>query len=91
MLLIEGTGREVPWPRRLWAKYRATAEVTATIHQLRHETELVNAGVSLETIHPRLGHANTQTVQRSTEQKDTTANTEIRSWRRRAITGLSDR
>jgi len=79
--------------RQLWAKYRATAEVTATIHQLRHvhASELVNSGVSLETIRPRLDHTNTQTVQRYTEQKHTTADTEIRSWRRGAITGLSGR
>jgi integrase/recombinase XerD len=41
---------------------------------------MVNAGVPLETIRPRLGHANTQTAQRYTEQKDTIADTEIRSW-----------
>ena len=71
----------MPPPERCGPSTRATAEVTATIHQLRHvhETELVNAGVSLETIRPRLGHANTQTAQRYTEQKDTTADTEIRS------------
>ncbi|MGH3702849.1 MAG: tyrosine-type recombinase/integrase, partial [Pseudonocardiaceae bacterium] len=42
----------------LWAKYREKAQVTTTIHQLRHvhATELVNAGVSLETIRRRLGH-----------------------------------
>jgi integrase len=47
--------------QQLWAKYREKAKVTATIHQLRHvhATELVNAGVSLETIRRRLGHANT--------------------------------
>jgi integrase/recombinase XerD len=50
--------------------------------QLRHvhASELVNVGVSLETIRPRLGHANAQTVQRYTERKDTTVDTEIRSW-----------
>jgi integrase/recombinase XerD len=70
--------------RQLWANYRAKAQVNATIHQLRHvhATELVNAGVSLETIRRRLGHANTQTVQRYAEQTDATADAEIRSWRR---------
>jgi Phage integrase family len=59
----------------LWAKYRTKAEVTATIHQLRHvhATELVNAGVSLETIRRRLGHANAQTVLRYADQRDATA------------------
>jgi integrase/recombinase XerD len=77
--------------QELWAKYRAKAKVTATIHQLRHvhATELVNAGVSLETIRRRLGHANAQTVLRYADQRDTTADTEIRTWRRRKITGRS--
>jgi len=52
--------------QQLWAKYCAKAQVRATIHQLRHvhATELVNGGVSLETIRRRLGHANAQTVLR---------------------------
>ena len=72
----------------LWAKYCASAQVTATIHQLRHThaTELVNAGVSLETIRRRLGHANAQTVLRYADQRDATADAEIRTWRRRRIT-----
>jgi site-specific recombinase XerD len=75
--------------QQLWAKYREKAKVTATIHQLRHvhATELVNAGVSLETIRRRLGHANTQTVLRYADQRDTTADAEIRTWRHRKITG----
>ncbi len=75
--------------QQLWAKYREKAKVTATIHQLRHvhATELVNAGVSLETIRRRLGHANAQTVLRYADQHDTTADAEIRTWRRRKITG----
>jgi site-specific recombinase XerD len=56
-----------------------------------HATELVNAGVSLETIRRRLGHANAQTVQRYAEQRNVTADAEIRSWRRGAITGLPGR
>ena len=44
--------------QQLWSKYRTKAHVDASIHQLRHAhaTELVNAGVSLETIRRRLGH-----------------------------------
>ncbi len=79
--------------RALWTKYRKKAQVNATIHQLRHvhATELVNAGMSLETIRRRLGHANAQTVQRYAEQTDATADAEIRSWRRGTITRPSDR
>ena len=44
-------------------------------------TELVNAGVSLETIRRRLGHANAQTVLRYADQRDATADAEIRTWR----------
>jgi integrase/recombinase XerD len=77
--------------QELWAKYCAKAQVNATIHQLRHAhaTELVNAGVSLETIRRRLGHANAQTVLRYADQRDTTTDAELRSWRRRKTTGHS--
>jgi site-specific recombinase XerD len=77
--------------QELWTKYCTKAQVTATIHQLRHvhATELVNAGVSLETIRRRLGHANAQTVLRYADQRDATADAEIRTWRRRT-TGHSN-
>jgi integrase/recombinase XerD len=67
-----------------WAKYCAAAQVSATLHQLRHThaTELVNAGVSLETIRRRLGHANVQTTLRYADQRDATTDAEIRTWRR---------
>jgi integrase/recombinase XerD len=67
--------------RQLCAKYPTKAQATATIHQPRHvhASELVNAGVSPETIRRRLGHANAQTVQRYAEQKDLTADAETRS------------
>jgi integrase/recombinase XerD len=66
--------------RQLWAKYRATAEVTATIHQLRHAhaSELVNAGVSLETIRPRLGQG-------------CSTGLDIRARRAARLTGAQDR
>ena len=57
------------------------------LYQFCQATELVNAGVSLETIRRRLGHANAQTVLRYADQRDTTADAEIRTWRRRKITG----
>lgn len=71
--------------QELWAGYCTTAGVAATIHQLRHThaTELVNEGVSLQTIRKRLGHRNLQTSARYAEQHDPTADAEIRAWRRR--------
>ncbi|MDQ2808375.1 MAG: tyrosine-type recombinase/integrase [Chloroflexota bacterium] len=67
-----------------WAAYCRQAEVACTLHQLRHShaTELVNAGVSLATIRKRLGHQNIQTTLRYAEQSDSTADSEIRRWRR---------
>ena len=77
--------------QELRAKYCAKAQPNASIHQLRHAhaTELVNAGVSLETIRRRLGHANAQTVLRYADQHDTTTDAQIRAWRRRKTTRRS--
>lgn len=71
--------------QRRWASYCAKANITATLHQLRHThaTELVNDGVSLPTIRKRLGHKNLQTTLRYAEQTDATADRELRQWRRR--------
>ncbi len=46
-----------------WQKYCTAAGVD--IHQLRHShaTELINAGVSIEVVRKRLGHASTETTQ----------------------------
>ncbi len=68
-----------------WDHYRMQAGVACTLHQLRHShaTELINGGVSLPTIRKRLGHKNLQTTLRYAEQADETADTEIRTWRRR--------
>ena len=68
-----------------WARYCATAGVSCTLHQLRHThaTELVNGGVSLETIRRRLGHKNLQTTLRYAEQSDATSDAELRAWRRK--------
>lgn len=59
------------------------------LHPLRHSAATIsfNAGVSLETIRRRLGHANAQTVLRYADQRDATIDAEIRSWRRRKTTG----
>ncbi|WP_280241650.1 tyrosine-type recombinase/integrase [Nocardia abscessus] len=44
-----------------WSRYCAAAGVDIDIHQLRHShaTELINAGVSIEVVRKRLGHAST--------------------------------
>jgi hypothetical protein len=46
-------------------------------------TEPVNGGVSLAMIRKRLGHKNLQTTLRYAEQSDTTADVEMRAWRRK--------
>ena len=68
-----------------WDRYCSQAGVVCTLHQLRHShaTELINGGVSLPTIRKRLGHKNLQTTLRYAEQADETADSEIRTWRRR--------
>jgi integrase len=56
-----------------------------TLHQLRHlhATELVNDGVSLNTIRKRLGHQYIQTTLRYAEQTDAVADAELTDRRRR--------
>ena len=68
-----------------WDHYCTQAGVACTLHQLRHShaTELINGGVSLPTIRKRLGHKNLQTTLRYAEQADSTADAEIRTWRRK--------
>jgi integrase len=46
------------------------------------QTELVNEGVSLNTIRKRLGHKNLQITLRYADQSDATADAELRAWRR---------
>lgn len=67
-----------------WQGYTERAGVTCTLHQLRHShaTELVNGGVSLATIRKRLGHQHIQTTLRYAEVSDSTADAELRRWRR---------
>ncbi|MDK2014728.1 MULTISPECIES: tyrosine-type recombinase/integrase [Deinococcus] len=67
-----------------WQGYARRAGVTCTLHQLRHShaTELVNGGVSLATIRKRLGHQHIQTTLRYAEVSDSTADAELRRWRR---------
>ncbi|MGV9386197.1 tyrosine-type recombinase/integrase [Nonomuraea sp. NPDC003707] len=68
-----------------WQSYCTTARVEIDIHQLRHAhaTELINAGVSIEAVRRRLGHASTETTQLYALLDDKVADTEIRAARRR--------
>lgn len=67
-----------------WQKYCTAAKADIDIHQLRHShaTELINAGVSIEVVRKRLGHASTETTQIYTLLADKVADTEIRAARR---------
>ncbi|WP_339098384.1 tyrosine-type recombinase/integrase (plasmid) [Deinococcus sp. VB142] len=67
-----------------WQGYAGRADMACTLHQLRHShaTELVNGGVSLATIRKRLGHQHIQTTLRYAEVSDSTADAELRRWRR---------
>ncbi|WP_345475893.1 tyrosine-type recombinase/integrase [Actinoallomurus oryzae] len=68
-----------------WTRYCTAAGVDIDIHQLRHAhaTELINAGVSIEAVRRRLGHASTETTQLYTLLDDKIADAEIRAARRR--------
>ncbi|MCC3328231.1 tyrosine-type recombinase/integrase [Nocardia abscessus] len=68
-----------------WQRYCAAAGVDIDIHQLRHShaTELINAGVSIEVVRKRLGHASTETTQVYALLADKVADEEIRAARRR--------
>jgi integrase/recombinase XerD len=68
-----------------WQTYCTAAGVGIDIHQLRHAhaTELINAGVSIEAVRRRLGHASTETTQLYTLLDDKVADAEIRAARRR--------
>uniref|UniRef100_UPI003F4912A4 tyrosine-type recombinase/integrase n=1 Tax=Streptosporangium sp. CA-256172 TaxID=3240076 RepID=UPI003F4912A4 len=68
-----------------WQTYCAQAGGEIDIHQLRHAhaTELINAGVSIEAVRRRLGHASTETTQLYTLLDDKVADAEIRAARRR--------
>ncbi|MCA2229731.1 tyrosine-type recombinase/integrase [Nonomuraea aurantiaca] len=68
-----------------WQGYCTAARVEIDIHQLRHAhaTELINAGVSIEAVRRRLGHASTETTQLYALLDDKVADAEIRAARRR--------
>jgi site-specific recombinase XerD len=71
--------------QELWTKYNTAAGEDVGLHQLRHThaTELVNDGVSLQTIRKRLGHRKIQTTLGYAEHSDRAADDELRRWRRR--------
>ncbi|WP_066945083.1 tyrosine-type recombinase/integrase [Microtetraspora fusca] len=84
---INGTGGPLSYDaaHHRWQGYCEAAGVDIEIHQLRHAhaTELINAGVSIEVVRRRLGHASTETTQLYTLLADDVADTEIRAARRR--------
>ncbi|MFI9431678.1 MULTISPECIES: site-specific integrase [Streptosporangium] len=63
----------------------AAARIEIDIRRLRHAhaTELINAGVSIEAVRRRLGHASTETTQLYALLDDKVADAEIRAARRR--------
>ena len=87
-----GNGRTLHYQtvQERWAGYCAAASVVCTLHQLRHThpTELVTDGVSLATVRKRLGQANIQPMLRYAEQADATSDAEIRTWRRKKLSGM---
>ncbi|GAA2820884.1 tyrosine-type recombinase/integrase [Nonomuraea rubra] len=64
-----------------WQTYCVAARVEIDIHQLRHAhaTELINAGVSIEAVRGRLGHASAETTQLYALLDDKVADAEIRA------------
>jgi integrase/recombinase XerD len=68
-----------------WENYCEAAGVEINIHQLRHAhaTELINAGVSIEAVRRRLGHASTETTSSTPCSPTKVADAEIRAARRR--------
>ncbi|WP_406314612.1 tyrosine-type recombinase/integrase [Streptosporangium sp. NBC_01639] len=84
---INGSGGPLSYDaaHHRWESYCAAAGVEIEIHQLRHAhaTELINAGVSIEAVRRRLGHASTETTQLYMLLSDDIADAEIRAARRR--------
>lgn len=84
---INGSGGPLSYDaaHHRWESYCTAAGVDIDIHQLRHAhgTELINAGVSIEAVRRRLGHASTETTQLYTLLDDKVADAEIRAARRR--------
>ncbi|MCN0154353.1 tyrosine-type recombinase/integrase [Salinispora arenicola] len=85
---INGTGGPLSYDaaQHRWTHYCMAADVDLDIHQLRHShaTELINAGVSIEAVRRRLGHASTETTQLYALLDDKVADDEIRAARRRS-------
>src|SRR5437762_12996468 len=75
---INGSGGPLSYDaaQHRWTGYCAVAGVDIDIHQLRHAhaTELINAGVSIEAVRRRLGHASSETTQLYTLLDDKVAN-----------------
>jgi integrase/recombinase XerC/integrase/recombinase XerD len=84
---INGSGGPLSYDaaHHRWEGYCIAAGLDIDIHQLRHAhaSELINAGVSIEAVRRRLGHASTETTQLYTLLDDKVADAEIRAARRR--------
>lgn len=84
---INGSGGPLSYDaaHHRWESYCEDARVDIDIHQLRHAhaTALINAGVSIEAVRRRLGHANTETTQLYTRLDGKVADAEIRAACRR--------
>ncbi|MEV4181723.1 tyrosine-type recombinase/integrase [Streptosporangium canum] len=84
-VIAEQLGLSYDAAHHQWQGYCEAAGVEIDIHQLRHAhaTELINAGVSIEAVRRRLGHASTETTRLYTLLNDDVADAEIRAARRR--------
>jgi integrase/recombinase XerD len=62
---VNGRGGPLPYDaaHSRWRKYCAAVGVEIGVHQLRHATELISSGVSIEVVRRRLGHASIETTQ----------------------------
>lgn len=80
---VNGSGGPLSYAaaQHRWTRYCAAAGADIDIHQLRHAhaTELINAGVSIEAVRRRLGHASTETTQLYALLDDKVADDEIRA------------
>jgi integrase/recombinase XerD len=90
---INGSGGPLSYDaaHHRWRSYCTAAGLDVDIHQLRHShaTELINSGVSIETVRRRLGHASTDTTQLYALLDDKVADDEIRAARRRRDRALT--
>ncbi len=68
-----------------WQKYCREAEISATIHQLRHSraTQLIQAGVPITTVRKHMGHRNLQSTLRYVEVDQAMIKQDLLEYQRR--------